>query len=75
MNYFMHLYIFFKDQHIEHHIIERFSDLSQDKSQYYYYEKPIDQTGKGTCFKREDILCFEITPRAIKKYDEWINKK
>ena len=61
MNY-MTLYIFFNDGRIEKHIIKRFSDLSQTKSRFYYYEEPNDEWGKGTTFKREDISCFEISP-------------
>ena len=57
----MHLYIYFADEHVEKHLVTRFSDLSQTKSQFYYYEEPNDEPGKGKTFRREDIQCFEVS--------------
>ena len=71
----MHLYILFNDNHIEHHIITRFSDLSQTKSKFYYYEKPHHQSGKGVTFKREDITCFEILEYASAEWEQEIIKQ
>ena len=72
----MHLYILYKDNHLEHHVISRFSDLSTTKSRfYYYYENPIDYYGKGTTFKREDIICFEILLYPSKEYEKEIEKQ
>ena len=71
----MHLYILFKDNHIEHHFITRFSDLSTSKSRFYYYEKLNDDYGKGTTFKREDIICFEILLYPSKEYEKEIKKQ
>lgn len=69
MNY-MHLYIYFSDGRTEKHLIKRFSDLSQTKSKYYYYEELNDEHGKGTCFKRENISCFEISPYPLKEWED-----
>ena len=71
----MHLYILFKDGRIEHHLIKRFSDLSQEKSIFFYYEKYFDDYGKGTCFKRADIDCFEINPYELKEWEDHIERR
>lgn len=70
----MHLYIYFKDEHIEHHIITRFSDISQTKSKFYYYEEHHHEYGKGICFKREDIICFEVSLSRIPEYEKDLKK-
>ena len=75
MHYFMHLYILYNDNRFEHQIISRFSDLSTTKSRFYYYEKPGDDYGKGTTFKREDIQCFEILLYPSQEYEKEIEKQ
>ena len=72
MNNFMHLYILYNDDNMEHHVITRFSDISTKKSRFYYYEKPNDEYGKGTTFRREDIKCFEILQYPSKEYEKEI---
>lgn len=72
---YFHLYILFVDNHIEHHFIKRFSDLSQTKSKFYYYEEVDHKYGKGKCIKREDITCFEILPYRSPEYDKEIDKQ
>ena len=42
--------------------IKRFSDLSTDESDFYYYEEELDAWGCGTCVKKDEILCIEIAP-------------
>ena len=74
MNY-MTLYILFKNDRIEKHIIKRFSDLSQTKSRFYYYEEPNNEHGKGTCFKREEINCFEISPWPLNEWEKELEKQ
>lgn len=64
--FFMYLYILFTDNRIEKHIVKRFSDLSQTKSKFYYYEELHDIRGKGKTFLREDIICFELTSYEIR---------
>ncbi len=74
MSSYMHLYILYNDNRLEHHVISRFSDLSTAKSKFYYYEKPSDDYGKGTTFKREEIVCFEILLYPSKEYEKEIKK-
>jgi len=69
MNY-MYLYILFTDKRIEKHIVKRFSDLSQTKSKFYYYEEPHDTHGKGKSFLREDIICFELTAYKLHNWEK-----
>ena len=57
----MHLYIYFADEHVEKHMVTRFTDLSQTKSQFYYYEEPHHEPGKGKTFRRDEIKCFEVS--------------
>ena len=54
------LCLLFKDGSREEHIIKRFSNLSEDKCDFYYYETPYQEKGKGTCIKRADVDCFEV---------------
>ena len=75
MALFMHLYILYDDNHLEHHVISRFSDLSTSKSKFYYYEKPSDEYGKGTTFRRKDISCFEISYYPIREYEKEIKNE
>lgn len=55
------LKILYKNDRTEEKIITRFSDISTHKSNFYYYEEPCDEYGKGTCVKRDDVKCVEIT--------------
>ena len=64
MGYFT-LRLLFKDDHTEEHTVKRVSDLSTHKSQFLYYEKPYDEHGKGTCVRRDDLLCFECVPKTV----------
>lgn len=73
--YFMYLYIFFVDGRVEKHLVKRFSDLSQTKSKYYYYEEPSDERGKGKTFLREDIMCFELSPYVLLDWEEQLETK
>lgn len=75
MNYYMYLYIFFADDHIEKHLVKRFSDLSQTKSKFYYYEETGDAPGKGRCFLREDINCFEVSPYPLPDWEKHLGAK
>lgn len=67
------LYILFNDNHIEKHLVNRFSNLSETKSKYYYYEKPIHDRGKGVCILRSDINCFEISPYPLPEWEKQID--
>lgn len=73
--YFMYLYIFFADGRIEKHRVKRFSDLSQTKSKYYYYEEPHVEKGKGKTFLREDIQCFEVSPYELPDWEKHLEEK
>lgn len=55
------LEILYKDNRIDEKVITRFSDLSTHESRFYYYEESNDERGKGTCIKRDDVKCVEIT--------------
>lgn len=68
--YFMYLYIWFVDGRIEKHRVKRFSDLSQTKSKYYYYEEPHDMKGRGKTFLRDSIQCFEISPFELPDWEK-----
>ena len=68
----MHLYIYFVDEHVEKHLVTRFSDLSQTKSQFYYYEEPGDEPGKGKTFRREDIQCFEVSFCPLQNWEQYL---
>lgn len=71
----MHLYIYFADEHVEKHLVTRFSDLSQTKSQFYYYEEPGDEPGKGKTFRREDIQCFEVSFCPLQNWEQYLTVK
>lgn len=73
--YHMYLYIFFTNKRVEKHLIKRFSDLSQTKSKYYYYEETYDERGKGKCFLREEIICFEVSPYELPQYEKYLETK
>lgn len=73
--YFMYLYIFFVDGRIEKHRVKRFTDLSQTKSKYYYYEEPNDIKGKGKTFPREAIQCFEVSPYELPDWEKHLDSK
>lgn len=64
------LKILYKDEHLVEKIITRFSDLSTHKSNFYYYEEPYDDRGKGTGVKRDDVKCVEITQVLDGSYGE-----
>lgn len=68
----MHLYICFADEHVEKHLVTRFSDLSQTKSQFYYYEEPGNEPGKGKTFRREDIQCFEVSFCPLQNWEQYL---
>lgn len=55
------LKILYEDDRMEEKIITRFSDLSTHKSSFYYYEEQYDERRQGTCVKRDDVKCVEIT--------------
>ena len=55
--------------------IKRFSDLSTDKSDFYYYEEDSDAWGQGTCVKKSDILCIEIAPHPKADWPEETTKE
>ena len=71
----MHLYILFADGHVEKHMVTRFSDLSQTKSQFYYYEEPHNERGKGKTFRRDEIECFELSFCPDQDWERHFNTK
>ena len=73
--HYMYLYIWFVDGRIEKHLVKRFSDLSQTKCKYYYYEEPIHEKGKGKTFLREEIQCFEVAPYELADWEKDLAKK
>jgi hypothetical protein len=66
----MHLYIYFADEHVEKHMVTRFTDLSQTKSQFYYYEEPHHESGKGKTFRRDEIKCFEVSFCPLQNWEQ-----
>jgi hypothetical protein len=70
----MYLYIAYIDGRTEVIQVERFSDLSTHKSGFYYYETMIDAWGKGTCIKKEDVLCVEIVSHRTGWLDDTVSK-
>ena len=72
---YLHLYIYFADNHIEKHLVNRFTDLSQTHSKYYYYEEPNDEWGKGKKFHRDEILCFEVSPWPLQNWEQHLAKE
>lgn len=68
----MYLYIFFNDGLIERHRVTRFSDLSREKSRYYYYEEPGDEPGRGRYVLRTEIQCFEVSPTPCFEWDKYL---
>lgn len=71
----MYLYLLFQDGRIEKHVVKRFSNLSQTKSKFYYYEEFHHSHGKGVCVLRDDIVCFEIAPFPVQTCEYLIDKK
>lgn len=71
----MHLYIYFADEHIEKHIVTRFTDLSQTKSQFYYYEELHHESGKGKTFRRDEIKCFEVSFCPLQNWEQYLAVK
>lgn len=45
------LEILYKDKTIDTITVKRVSNISA-KSDFFYYEKPNDERGKGTCIKK-----------------------
>lgn len=70
----MYLYIAYTDGRTEVIQVTRFSDLSTNKSGFYYYETMIDAWGKGTCIKKEDVLCVEIVSHRTGWLDDIVSK-
>ena len=70
----MYLYIAYTDGRTEVIQVERFSDLSTHKSGFYYYETMIDAWGKGTCIKKEDVLCVELVSHRTGWLDDLVSK-
>ena len=70
----MHLYIYFVDEHVEKHMVTRFTDLSQTKSQFYYYEEPHHEQGKGQTFRRDEIKCFEVSFCPLQNWEQHLVK-
>ena len=66
----MYLYVYFADGRIERHKVKRFSDLSQTRSQSYYYEEPGDEWGKGKSFRRDEIRGFDVSPYPLQSWDK-----
>lgn len=56
----MNLKILFNDNSKKEIKVKRFSDISTEKSKYYYYEQMNDIPGKGTCISRSTVKCIEI---------------
>ena len=73
--FYMYLYILFNNDKIEKHVIKNFSDLSQTKSRFYYYEEPNDMIGKGKTFLREEISCFEISAFPLEIWEKHLREK
>ena len=71
----MHLYIYFADEHVEKHMVTRFSDLSQTKSQFYYYEESHHEPGKGKTFRRDEIKCFEVSFCPLQNWEQHLAKE
>ena len=66
----MHLYIYFADEHVEKHMVTRFTDLSQTTSRFYYYEEPHHEPGKGKVFCRDEIKCFEVSFCSLHNWEQ-----
>ena len=58
----MYVCFAYKNGEIKVRRIKRFSDLSTDNSDFYYYEEELDVWGQGTCVRKDEILCIEIAP-------------
>lgn len=55
------LEIMYKDKTLDTITVKRVSNLSA-KSDFFYYEKPGDEHGQGTCIKKDKIECWEVSP-------------
>ena len=71
----MHLCIVYKNGETEVIRVKRFSDLSTDKSDFYYYEQEHDFWGQGTCVRKDEILCIEIAPYPKADWPEETKKE
>lgn len=58
--------ILFKDKTKKTITIKRFSDLSTHKSNFYYYEEPYTEHGKGVCISRDNVDCIEVVENEYK---------
>lgn len=67
----MYLYIAYIDGKTDVIEVKRFSDLSTHKSEFYYYEKPGDDWGKGTAVPKSEVLCIEVCSRLGTHDWEW----
>lgn len=56
-------------------VVKRFSDLSTDKSRFYYYECYSDAPGKGTCISRDSVKCVELSPFPVLYIEEMLAKQ
>lgn len=65
--YTMVLKLLYVDGHVEEKRVKLFSNLSEQKSAFYYFEEFYDDKGKGTCIKRDDLICFELLPSHYAK--------
>ena len=66
----MYLYLNFENGLIERHRVVRFSDLSETKSRFYYYETASDPPGHGRYLLRSEISCFEVSPTPLLEWDK-----
>lgn len=55
------LEILYKDKTVETITVKRVSNIAAT-SDFFYYEKPNDERGKGTCIKKDKIECWEVSP-------------
>ncbi len=65
----MYLYVLFQDNTVGKYRVKRFSDLSQQKSNFYYYEEQYDEKGKGKTIPRANIKCFELSPYPLQDWE------
>lgn len=68
-----YLYIWFKDDRFARHVVKRFTNLSETKSKFYYYELVSDMHGKGTCIPRDSVRCIECAPNLLDDWECFLN--
>lgn len=71
----MYVCFAYKNGEIKVRRIKRFSDLSTDNSDFYYYEEELDAWGQGTCVRKDEILCIEIAPYPKADWPEETKKE